>query len=257
LVGPYAIWFLAALVVVAPAWVLGVLFLGRSARRWRVVARLSIATLLGILLGAVLIVLVFASHVGFGMPEWRFGAPMPCALLLPPTLSVVLDARLRHSRRVLLRALGETVLIDAVLVGVIVLVILVILVILIAYHRPGASQVLFVAYLLAIPLPIAGAAAFTVGGLGDYAAPWARTALLAGVLAWVGMSATILTSAYAWYYVLSPCTSGALFCFSDALYTFYWLIFAMGLVGAPLGGLIGGLIGGALRTWVGRSVRAA
>lgn len=62
-----------------------------------------------------------------------------------------------------------------------------------------------------------------------------------------------ICTAYAWYYVLSPCASDAWLCLSDTLYTFYWLIFAVGLVGASLGGLVGG----ALRTWVGRGVRTS
>jgi len=106
-------------------------------------------------------------------------------------------------------------------------------------------------YFLAVPLILAAAAAFTVGGLGGYAPRWALTAVGAGTLAWMGAGAVVVPVAYALETMVHPCQGVASYCWGPLLGGFATVLFAVGLVVAPLGGLLGG----ALRAWVGRSAQ--
>jgi hypothetical protein len=117
----------------------------------------------------------------------------------------------------------------------------------------AVGTALIYAYIASIPLLITAAAAFTVGGLGGYAARWALTAMVAGVLAWAGIGVVVLPAAYWWVYVLYPCPNDPTsICLGPSLADGLRLIVVGGLVVAPLGGPLGG----ALRAWVGRSARA-
>jgi hypothetical protein len=158
-----------------------------------------------------------------------------------------LDARVRRSWRALLSALVGLAL---VVVGVAVMNISFISSTSIANLPPSVKTALYAAYILSIPLIIAAAAAFTVGGLGGYAARWTLSSMGVGLLAWMGAGALVLPLAYAWFYILNPCQDPTL-CFSDSIFSFLVMVFVGGLVVAPLGGLLGG----ALRTRVGRSVQ--
>jgi hypothetical protein len=210
-------------------------------------ARLGIAMLLGILLGVVLLAVFWSSGgIPSTAPGWLVGAPIVGIFVLPAALSLGLDRRLRHSWPALLWSLGVMLLVDAVLV--------VAMLIITASGAPG-NIAIAVAYMLGGPFIAAAAPAFTVGGLGGYAAPWARNAVWAGILAWVGTGVAILPVAWLLFVVLPPsCDSTKYFCIDLGLYIIYFLlaIFAVGLVVAPLGGLAGG----ALRAWLGRNLRA-
>lgn len=216
-------------------------------------ARLGIATLLGILLGVVVLAVlrygVISSTVPswvVGAPSWLVGAPIVGVFVLPAALSLGLDRRLRHSWPALLWSLGVMLLVDAALVVVLLLI---------TASGSGtlapANSAILVAYLLGGPFIAAAAPAFTVGGLGGYAAPWARIAVWAGILAWVGTGVVILPVAYLAYVSTPPCDTTKYFCIDvRALIILVPLfLFAVGLVVAPLGGLAGG----ALRAWVGRN----
>jgi hypothetical protein len=210
-------------------------------------ARLGIATLLGILLGvALLAVFWYSGGIPSRVPGWQVGAPIVGVFVLPAALSLGLDRRLRRSWPALLWTLGVITLVDVVLVVVMLIVT--------AMGAPANSAIL-VAYLLGGPFIASAAPAFTVGGLGGYAAPWARSAVWAGVLAWVGTGVVILPVAYVLYIVLVPaCDSTKYLCLDlgPTIVLLLLFLFAVGLVVAPLGGLAGG----ALRAWVGRGVRA-
>jgi hypothetical protein len=137
------------------------------------------------------------------------------------------------------------VLVDTLLVVVMLIVT--------AMGAPGNIAIV-VAYLLGGPFISGAAPAFTVGGLGGYAASWAPTAAGAGVLAWVGTGVVILPAAYVWYFVLlPPCDSTKYLCLhlGPTIVLLLLFLFVLGLVVAPLGGLVGG----AARAWVGQGVR--
>jgi hypothetical protein len=142
----------------------------------------------------------------------QFGAPLFGAVFLPPALSLFLDARVRRSWRALLSALIGLALVVA---GVVVVNLLFMST---SSTRadldPAVGTILYGAYILSIPLIIAAAAAFTVGGLGGYAARWALTAMAAGVLAWTGAGALVLPLAYVWFFVLDPCNEATASCVS-------------------------------------------
>jgi hypothetical protein len=220
------------------------------------VARLSSATLLGVLLGCVLTGSALSGALAPNAPAWRFGAPVLSVLFLPPALSLWLDARLRRSWQAQFRALCGIVLVGAGLVDVSI-----ILSASDAKQSNGnspAALAILAAFLLGAPLIFAAAPAFTIGGIGGYSSSWAPTAVWAGVLAWVGAGVAVLPATYLWYFVLNPChSSGNLFrggslCVGPAITSFLLFAFAVGVALAPLGGLVGG----ALRAWVGQSVRA-
>jgi hypothetical protein len=210
-------------------------------------ARLGLAALLGILFAATLI--WFPGRVE---ASGQFGVPLYGVVFLPPALSLLLDARVRHSWRALLVALVGLALVVA---GVAAMNISFISSISTTANLPPAAKTtLYAAYILSIPLIITAAAAFTVGGLGGYAARWANIAMGAGVLTWIGAGAVVLPLAYAWFFVLSPCNKATAFiCLGPSIFSFLVMVFVGGLiVVAPLGGLLGG----ALRAWVGRSAQA-
>jgi hypothetical protein len=116
---------------------------------------------------------------------WLTLAPLFGAVFLPPALSLCLDAPVRRSWPILLVAL----LTLALLVVGIPLVSSVFMASInsIAGVNYAVGPALIYAYIASIPLIITAAAAFTVGGLGGYAARWALTAMVAGVLAWAGI----------------------------------------------------------------------
>jgi hypothetical protein len=206
-------------------------------------ARLGLAALLGILFAATLI--WFPGRVE---ATGQFGAPLYGVIFLPPVLSLLLDAHVRRSWRTLIISLLGMALVIA---GVAVMNISFISSTSTTANLPWpVKTVLYAAYILSIPLIMTAAAAFTVGGLGGYAARRALTAMGSGILAWVGAGALVLPLAYAWFYVLNPCQKTTL-CFSDAIFSLLAMVFVGGLVVAPLGGLLGG----ALRTRVGRSAQ--
>jgi len=217
----------------------------RLAARYRAV-RLGLAALLGVLFAATLI--WFPGRVD---PSGLFGAPMYGVVFLPPALSLFLDARVRRSWRTLLDTLLGLTLVVA---GMVVMNISFISsTSTIANLPPPVLTALYAAYILSIPLVITAAAAFTVGGLGGYAARWASIAMGAGILAWIGAGAVVLPLAYAWFFMLSPCNRATAFmCLGPSIFSFLVMVFVGGLiVVAPLGGLLGG----ALRAWVGRSAQ--
>jgi hypothetical protein len=82
---------------------------------------------------------------------------------------------------------------------------------------------LIYAYIASIPLLITAAAAFTVGGLGGYAARWVGAAMGAAALAWAGIGVVVLPVTYAQFYVLNPCKNTT-FCFSDAFFSLLVII---------------------------------
>jgi hypothetical protein len=149
---------------------------------------------------------------------------------------------MRRSRPALLWSLGVMLVVDVALVVVLLLIT--------ASGAPTNSAIL-VAYLLGSPFIAAAAPAFTVGGLGGYAAPWAGSAVWAGILAWVGTGVAILPVAYLAYVSTPPCDTTKSFCIDlpPLVILVPLVLFAVGLVVAPLGGLAGG----ALRAWVGRN----
>jgi hypothetical protein len=210
-------------------------------------ARLGIATLLGVLLGVVLLAVVrYSGGVPSTVPGWQVGAPIVGVFVLPAALSLGLDRRQRRSLPTLLGTLGVMTLVDAVLV---------VLMLIITASGAPANIAILVAYLLGGPFIAAAAPAFTVGGLGGYAAPWAGIAVWSGILAWVGTGVAILPiECYAYFFLTPPCDSTKHLCIDlgPAIILFLLFLFAVGLVVAPLGGLAGG----GLRAWVGRDIRA-
>ena len=214
-------------------------------------ARLSLAALLGLLFAATLI--WFPGRVD---SSGQFGAPLYGIVFLPPVLSLFLDARVRSSWRALLSALVGLALVGLALVvaGVVAMNISFISSSSTrADLNPAVGTALLAAYVLSIPLIITAAAAFTVGGLGGYAAHWVGAAMGAGALAWTGVGALVLPLAYLWFFVLDPCNEATAFiCLGPSIFSFLLMIFVGGLVVAPLGGLLGG----ALRVRVRRSAQA-
>jgi hypothetical protein len=210
-------------------------------------ARLGIATLLGILLGVALLAgFWYSGGLPSTVPGWLVGAPIVGVFVLPAALSLGLDRHLRRSGPALRWTLGVMLLVDVVLVIVMLLIT--------ASGAPANSTIL-IAYLLGGPFIAAAAPAFTVGGLGGYAAKWARSAVWAGILAWVGTGLVILSVAcLAYFSPAPPCDSTKHLCIDlhPLIILVPLVLFAVGLVVAPLGGLAGG----ALRAWVGRNVRA-
>jgi hypothetical protein len=161
----------------------------RLAARYRA-TRLGLAALLGVVFAATLI--WFPSRVE---RSGEFGAPLYAVVFLPPVLSLFLDARIRRSWRTLIFSLLGLAL---VVVGVYVMNISFISSTSTTANFPSAMKtVLYTAYILSIPLTVTAAAAFTVGGLGGYAARWASIAMGAGVLTWIGAGAIVLPLAYA------------------------------------------------------------
>lgn len=209
-------------------------------------ARLSLAALLGLLFAATLI--WFPGRVD---SSGQFGAPLYGIVFLPPVLSLFLDACVRSSWRALLSALVGLALVVA---GVVAMNISFISSSSTrADLNPAVGTALLAAYVLSIPLIITAAAAFTVGGLGGYAAHWVGAAMGAGAPAWTGVGALVLPLAYLWFFVLDPCNEATAFiCLGPSIFSFLLMIFVGGLVVAPLGGLLGG----ALRVRVRRSAQA-
>jgi hypothetical protein len=213
-------------------------------------ARLGIAALLGILFGATLAVQAFSRVIPPTSPTWLTLTPLFGAVFLPPALSLCLDAPVRRSWPILLVALVTLALL---VVGIpLVSSVFMASINSISGVNYAVGTALIYAYIASIPLIITAAAVFTVGGLGGYAARWALTAMMAGVLTWAAIGVVVLPAAYAWFYRINPCQNTT-FCFSDALYSLLLIIVVGGLVVAPLGGLLGG----ALRAWVGRNAHAA
>jgi hypothetical protein len=220
----------------------------RLSARYRA-ARLGLAAVLGILFGATLFGEVYLFPLPPGSPAWLGVVPLFVVVFFPPAFSLFLDAAVRRSWRVLLVAL--------VTLALLVVGIPLVSNIFMASINPisgvnyALGTALIYAYIASIPLIITAAAAFTVGGVGGYAARWALTAMGAGALAWAAIGVVVLPAAYAWYYRINPCQN-ITFCFSDAIYSGLVIIVVGGLVAAPLGGLCGG----ALRARVGRSAQA-
>jgi hypothetical protein len=199
--------------------------------------------LLGILLGVVLLAgLRYSGGIPSTVPSWLLGASIVGVFVSPAALSLGLDRRLRRSGSALLWTLGGMLVVDAVLVVVMLLI---------TASGAPANIAILVVYLLGGPFIAAAAPAFTVGGLGGYTAPWARSAVWSGILAWVGTGVVMLPVAYLAYVLTPPCDSTKYFCLDlrPLIILVPLFLFALGLVVAPLGGLAGG----ALRAWVGRN----
>jgi hypothetical protein len=222
----------------------------RLAARYRA-ARLGLAALLGLLFGSTAIGVEIFLILPRNPSVWPLVVPLFAAAFLPPALSLCLDAPVRRSRRVLLGALVALALFIAALPLVNSVFIDAIGPISTANFVVGV--VLTGIYFLSIPLLLAAAAAFTVGGLGGYAARWALTAVGAGALAWTGAGVAILPLAYALDSVVHPCQGVSSLCWGPSLVSFAAVLFVLGLAVAPLGGLLGG----SLRAWVGRMAHAS
>ncbi len=208
-------------------------------------ARLGIAPLLGILLGLVLLAgLWFSGSIPSTIPA---GARCPhCGYLRVASGTQSRAGQAASTfRPALLWAFGGILLVVAVLVVVMLLI---------TASGAPANTAIAVVYLLGGPFIAAAAPAFTVGGLGGYAARWAGSAVWSGILAWVGMGVVILPVAYLLYISAPPCDSTKNFCIDlrPLIILIPLFLFGVGLVVAPLGGLAGG----ALRAWVGRNLRA-
>lgn len=222
----------------------------RLAARYRAI-RLGLAALLGLLFGAIGIGVETFLILQHNPPIWPLVVPLFAVAFLPPALSLCLDAPVRRSWRVLLGALVAL----ALFVAALPLVNSVFTDAISSISRANfvVAVVLTGIYFLSIPLLLAATAAFTVGGLGGYAARWALTAVGAGALAWTGAGVALLLTGYALDSVVHPCQGVQSYCWSISLMSFATVIFALGLVVAPLGGLLGG----SLRAWVGRMVHAS
>ncbi len=214
-------------------------------------ARLGLAVLLGLLLAATATLNGEAYRFPFpaNTPFWVSVTLLFGAVFLPPALSLLLDTPVRRSLRALLIAL--------VTLALLVVGIVVVNGVFMASINPisgvnyALGTALIYAYIASIPLIITSAAAFTVGGIGGYAARWRLTAMGAGALDWAAIGGVVLAVTYAEYYVFNPCKNTSL-CFSDAFFSGLVMIFVGGLVVVPLGGLLGG----ALRARVGQSAQA-
>jgi hypothetical protein len=199
--------------------------------------------LLGILLGVTLLAFFwYSGRTSSRVPSWLLGAAVVGVFVLPAALSLGLDRRLRRSGPALLWTLGGMLVVVAIFVDVMLRIT--------ASGAPGNTTIL-VAYVLGGPFIAAAAPAFTVGGLGGYAARWAGSAVWAGILAWVGTGVVILPVAYLVYVSTPPCDSTKYFCIDlpPLIILVPLILFAVGLMVAPLGGLAGGT----MRAWVGRN----
>jgi hypothetical protein len=221
----------------------------RLAARYRT-ARLGLAAFLGLLFAATLIGEANRFPLPGNTQSWLSLVLVFGAVFFPPALSLLLDASVRRAWRVLLLAL--------VTLALLVVGILAVNSVFMASINPvsrvnyALGTALIYAYIASIPVLITAAAAFTVGGIGGYAARWRLTAMGAGTLDWAAIGVVVLAVTYADYYVFNPCKNTS-FCFSDAIFSFLVMVVAGGLVLAPLGGLLGG----ALRARVGRSVQVS
>jgi hypothetical protein len=197
-------------------------YLSRSAGGSRLAARylaarLGLVVLLGLLLAAT--ATLTGKAYGFPFPSntpiWVSVALLFGAVFLPPALSLLLDAPVQRSWRVLLVAL--------VTLALLVVGIVVVNGVFMASINPISGVIyalgtaLIYAYIASVPLLITAATAFTVGGLGGYTARWALTAMGAGALDWTAIGGLALAVTYAQYYILNLCTD-ATFCFNDAFF---------------------------------------